>query len=75
MTDKPSIRSLAAHVLATDEDPEKRRLAAAVLGDDSLTPDQPKTKEELERILSKIEGQEGQTERATAIRRELDKMS
>jgi hypothetical protein len=75
MTDKPSIRSLAGHVLATDEDPEKLRLAAAVLGDDSLTPDQPKTKEELERLLSKIEGQEGQTERANAIRRELDKMS
>lgn len=74
MTDKPSIRSLAGHVLATDDDPEKRRLAAAVLGDDSLTPDRPKSKEDLERILSKIEGQEGQTERANAIRQALANM-
>lgn len=76
MSDKPSLRSLAGHVLATGEatDDEARRLAAGVLGDDSLTPDQPKTKEELERILSKIEGQEGQTERANAIRQQLANM-
>lgn len=74
MTEKPSIRSLAGHVLATDDDPEKRRLAAAVLGDDSLTPDQPKSKEDLERILAKIEGQESQTERTKAIRQALSHM-
>lgn len=74
MTEKPSIRSLAGHVLATDDDPEKRRLAAAVLGDDSLIPDHPKSKEDLERILSKIEGQEGQSERANAIRQALANM-
>lgn len=37
MTEKPSIRSLAGHVLATDDDPEKLRLAAAV--EPSLDPD------------------------------------
>lgn len=74
MTDKPSIRSLAGHVLATDDDPEKLRLAATVLGDDSLTPDQPKTAEDLKRILSRIEGVEGQHERAEAIRRQLAEM-
>lgn len=76
MSDKPSIRSLAGHVLATDEDPEKRRLAAAVLGDDSLTPDKPaKTKDVLEALLVKIEGVEGQSERANAIRRQLEGVS
>lgn len=74
MTDKPSIRSLAGHVLATDEDPEKRRLAAAVLGDDSLTPSLTRTKEELEALLVKIEGVEGQSERAAAIRRQIEAM-
>lgn len=77
MTDKPSIRSLAGHVLATDDaTPEgARRLAAAVLGDDSLTPDKTKSREDLDRILAKIEGQEGQTERANAIRQALANMA
>lgn len=71
---KPSIRSLAGHVLATDDDPEKRRLAAAVLGDDSLTPNTTKSPEDLRRILSRIEGQEGQTERASAVRQALNEL-
>lgn len=74
MTQKPSIRSLAGHVLATDPDEEKRRLAAAVLGDDSLTPPPTKSREDLLRILSQIEGKEGQAERAEAIRKALEQI-
>lgn len=73
-----AIRSTAGHVLATGEatDEEARALAAAVLGDDSLTPSRTaKSREDLERILAKIDGQEGQSERAAAIRAELDGMN
>lgn len=72
-----NIRSTAGHVLATGEatPEEAKRLAAAVLGDDSLTPAPEKTRADLERILSKIDGQEGQTERANAIRAELERMA
>lgn len=75
MTDKP-IRSVAGHVLSTGEatDEEAKRLAAAILGDDSLTPPTTKSREDLERILSRIEGQEGQRERADAIRQTLANM-
>lgn len=74
MTD---IRSTAGHVLATGEatPEEAKSLAAAVLGDDSLTPSTTRTREDLERILSKIDGQEGQAERAAAIRAELERMA
>ncbi len=73
---KPSLRSLAGHVLATGEatEEEARRLAAGVLGDDSLTPAQPKSRQELQALLDKIDGMEGQKERADAIRRQLDAM-
>lgn len=75
VTDKP-VKSIAGHVLATGEatSEEARSLAAAVLGDDSLTPGQPKTREDLQRILSKVEGREGQHERASAIRQQLANM-
>lgn len=71
------IRSTAAHVLATGEatDEEARALAGAVLGDDILTPSTTRTMEDLERILDKIDGQEGQTDRARAIRAELERMA
>lgn len=70
------VRSVAGHVLATGEatPEEARKLAAAVLGDDSLTPPTVKTKEDLERILARIDGLEGQKERADAIRRQLAEM-
>ena len=74
MTGKSTLRSLAGHVLATGEatDDEAKRLAAGVLGDDSLTPAKPtKTKEELQALLAKIEGVEGQAERAALIRQQL----
>ncbi len=73
MSDTKSVRSTAGHVLATGEatPDEARRLAAAVLGDDSLTPSAPHTKESLTALLAKIEGMEGQSERAAEVRRML----
>lgn len=74
MTDKKPLRSVAGHVLATGEatEEEAMRLAAGVLGDDSLTPNTTKSPEDLRRTLAKIEGQEGQHERAEAIRQALN---
>lgn len=74
MTKSP-IRSVAGHVLATGEatDDEVRRLAGAVLGDDGPMPS-VKSREDLERILAKIDGVEGQSERANAIRAQLESM-
>lgn len=71
MTKSP-IRSVAGHVLATGEatDDEVRRLAGAVLGDDGPAPS-AKSKEDMMRILAKIDGVEGQSERANAIRAQL----
>lgn len=84
MVDKPhplsdnnpmtSTRSTAGHVLATGSatPEEAMRLAAYALGD------QPnptvKTKADLERTLRTIEGREGQTERAAAIRAKIAEM-
>lgn len=70
----PPIRSLAGKMLASSDDPDVRRLAGAVLGDDSLTPPANKTKADLERILAKVDGVEGQTERAALIRKQLESM-
>jgi hypothetical protein len=67
-------RSLAGHVLATRSatTEEAMRLAAYALGD------QPsptvKTKADLERTLRTIDGREGQTERAAAIRAKIAEM-
>lgn len=74
---KDRIQSVAGHVLSTGEatPEEAKRLAAAVLGDDSLTPPSTKSREDLLRILSQIEGKEGQTERAEAIRKAIEDMS
>lgn len=69
-----STKSTAGHVLATGSatPEEAMRLAAYALGD------QPnptvKTREDLERTLNKIDGQEGQTERAAAIRAKIAEM-
>lgn len=72
---KAAIRSVAGHVLATGEatDEEVLRLAGAVLGDDTPPPS-VKSREDLTRILAKIDGVEGQTERANAIRAQLEAM-
>lgn len=71
-----NVRSTAGHVLATGEatPDEARRLAAAVLGDDSLTPDRTRSREDLTALLAKIDGMEGQSERAAEIRRKLEVM-
>lgn len=76
VTDKPPVQSVAGRVLATGEatPDEARRLAAAVLGDDSLTPASAKTRDELEALAAKLEGVEGQTERLAAIRAKLERM-
>lgn len=69
------IKSTAAHVLSTGEatDEEARSLAAYALGD--AEPQRTaRTREDLERILSKIEGQEGQTERVREIKAQMERM-
>lgn len=69
------IKSTAAHVLSTGEatDAEARALAAYALGD--AEPDRTtRTKEDLERILSKVEGQEGQSERVREIKAQMERM-
>lgn len=68
-----SIRSKAGHVLATSDDPEARSLAAYVLGDEDPART-TRSREDLQRILSKIEGVEGQTERAALVRQQLEAM-
>lgn len=72
---KAPIRSVAGHVLATGEatDDEALRLAGAVLGEDAPMATE-KSREDLTRILAKIDGVEGQTERANAIRAQLETM-
>jgi len=67
-----SLKSKAGHVLATSDDPDARSLAAHVLGEDAPAP--VKSFEDLQRILSKIEGQEGQHERTVAVRAEMERV-
>lgn len=72
------IRSTAAHVLSTGEatDEEARALAGAVLGDDSLTPSRTtRSLSDLQALYDKVNGVEGQTERARAIKAEMERMS
>jgi hypothetical protein len=66
-----TIRSKAGHVLATSQDPDARSVAAHVLARDEVPP-VTKTEAELRRLLAKIDGKEGQTERANAIRAQLE---
>ena len=68
-----SIKSVAGHVLSTGEatPEESKRLAAAVLGDDSLTPSPTRSLNDLKALLRKIEGVEGQNERAYEIRKQI----
>lgn len=69
------IKTTAAHVLSTGEatDEEAKSLAAYALGD--AEPQRTaRTREDLERILSKIEGQEGQSERVREIRAQMERM-
>lgn len=70
------IKSTAGHVLATGEatEAEVKALAAYALGDaDNQRVTEPPVKSfaDLQRILSKIEGQEGQHERADMVREQM----
>lgn len=71
-----STRSLAGHVLSTGTatPEEARQLAASVLGDEPPVRT-VRTKRDLQRLLTKIEGTEGQTERAALIRRQIEEMT
>lgn len=69
------IKRTAAHVLSTGEatEAEAKSLAAFVLGD--AEPQRTtRSREDLDRILSKIEGQEGQAERVREIRAQMERM-
>lgn len=69
------IKSTAAHVLSTGEatDEEARSLAAYALGD-AEPMRTAHTRDDLARILSKIEGQEGQAERVREIKAQMERM-
>ena len=67
-----SLKSKAGHVLSTSEDADARSLAAHVLGEDAPMP--VKSFEELQALLTKIEGVEGQHERAVAVRAEMERL-
>ena len=71
------IKSTAAHVLSTGEatDEEARALAGAVLGDDSLTPRTARSLSDLQALYDKVNGVEGQTERARAIKAEMERLN
>lgn len=65
-----SIKSKAGRVLADPEqNAESRSLAAYVLGDDAPKP--TRSAEELNALLTKISGMEGQHERVQEVRRQL----
>lgn len=70
-----NIRSTAGHVLATGEatPEEAKSLAAFVLGD-AEPMRTAHTRDDLARILSKIEGQEGQSERVREIKAQMERM-
>lgn len=69
------IKRTAAHVLSTGEatDEEARSLAAYALGD-AEPMRTAHTRDDLARILSKIEGQEGQAERVREIKAQMERM-
>lgn len=69
------IKSTAARVLSTGEatDEEAKSLAAFVLGD-AEPMRTAHTRDDLARILSKIEGQEGQAERVREIKAQMEWM-
>ena len=70
------IRSTAAHVLSTGEatDEEAKSLAAYALGDDSPVRT-ARSLSDLQALYDKVNGVEGQTERARAIKAEMERMS
>lgn len=71
-----SIKSTAAHVLSTGEatDAEARSLAAYALGDAAPTRT-TRSLSDLQALYDKVNGVEGQTERARAIKAEMERLS
>ena len=68
-----SVRSKAGHVLATSDDADARSVASYVLsGGGPVVAPFTRSREDLVALLSKIEGVEGQRERANAIRAQLE---
>jgi len=70
------IRSTAARVLSTGEatDEEAKSLAAYALGD-AAPVRTTRSLSELQALYDKVNGVEGQTERARAIKAEMERMS
>lgn len=70
------IKSTAAHVLSTGEatDEEAKSLAAYALGDAEPVRT-TRSLSELQALYDKVNGVEGQTERARAIKDEMEKLS
>lgn len=70
------IKSTAARVLSTGKatEAETKSLAAYALGDDGPV-QTVKSFEELQALYNKINGVEGQSERAAAIRTQMDRMA
>lgn len=66
------IKAKAGHVLSTSDDADARSLAAYVLGDADAARVPDRSADELRDLLSKIEGVEGQHERAAEVRRQLE---
>lgn len=68
-SDDPEAKSLAAHVLSDDYgNTASDRMVEMQAAQPEPQPGPPLTKEYLQRLLRKISGQEGQTERADAVR-------
>lgn len=70
------IKRTAAHVLSTGEatDEEAKSLAAYALGD-AAPMRTTRSKQDIQRMIAKLEGEEGQTERVAMMRAELAKMA
>lgn len=70
------IKSTAAHVLSTGEatDEEAKSLAAYALGD-AAPVRTARSLSDLQALYDKVNGVEGQTERARAIKAEMERMS
>lgn len=67
-----TIRSKAGHVLATSDDADARSVASYVLSGGLPIVKASRDADELRRLLSKIDGVEGQSERADEIRKQLN---
>lgn len=65
------IRSKAGHVLATSDDADARSVASYVLSGGEPLVSVTRSADDLQRLLEKIDGIEGQSERANMVRQQL----